>query len=671
MTVPTNGSKPDCGPFRPLGDTLSPCRTGSILYPPTIRGGIVLDRHLIHRLDEFLPHLAALQPKLLELLPAGERPIAGAELSQWVNTLPQPRMMEICQLWVLESLTTLKERSPLTNVLIRSALLFSGEFDLNDLAAVAIGETMHHGDPRRQEIRMALAMANRCGLMIHLTPEEHFCVPFPVRLCLEGVDFYDPLEKDELRFRLMDRFRALAEDLHRDEPDTASRRYWRFANFLTAYETATGFMEESLELEDSPWYREPQPIDNVPNVLIQPLLAFAHYLGKELVRSQSERGERLLAASVSAARTLGDKRQESETLAMLARYHMCRKRFEMAISLFEQCLTLCQETGDHFEAASLRGAVAICLRDMGDLEKAIGQFIEAAKYARHWELPDPMIDTANCAAKILVEQKRGVEAATLLHDLAGPLMDEDQRYPALAETHVLLGIAARLAGEISEAAKHFEKAVELGQHFPHRPVEARARYELGLLYVEGVMEEEARECFLEAILIFNQLADYQGLASARLQLMRLEMGDQRLSAAERTFRLALRNAQTARAQELIAESWRLRKELAELQRDQRGVIDALDNEIRVLQYTGLAPELIRAHMQLGAIYLSQNSVMNAGMEVLRAQGVARQAMREQAPPEIDELINEISQVLSEDQWEYIVGEISSEMDAGELIHRKR
>lgn len=624
-----------------------------------------LEEHAIHRLHAFLPHLARRQPELLALLPLEERPGEGQTLMDWAVGLPQRRLLEICHAWVLESLSLLKIHSPLSNVLLRGCLMLSGEFDLGDAAAVAIGEVPPPGDPRREEIRTALMRAARVGVLIHLAREERYCLPFPVRLTFEGVDFAEPMERESIRLRVVERFATLAHQfVKEDEP--GSPRHWRFPNMLVAYEMAVELMEELLGVEAPEWQRCGAEFRAVPELLVQPLLDFAEHLGQALVLRQSESVVRLLSASAAAARTNGDGSREADVMDLLGQFHLRRNEYPRAIEAYRRSELVRTELDERDGVVVAISAIALAHRQMGHPDLAVGEFLRACTYARGFGLHEAEIDTANCAARLLIELERAFETAQLLADVVESVRFVDRRFPAYAELLAQFGVALRMEGRIDESRDRLFAALGLARMHLHRPAEARVCLELGHLFEQVSELEESVKWIRRAKNLYIQVADYAGLAQTYLALARLGRAGQPDRDLEMCLSKALRCAQAAHDDALTAQVWHERGQRALDQGNRGTAIAHFCQEVGALRPTRFVERLVRAHILLAELYIGQEAFLAAGTEALRAQGLARAYLRDEPGVRLNEVLDRARAGLTPEQFDFLVQDVSDEMDEGRL-----
>lgn len=618
---------------------------------------------MIHRLDEFLSHLAKRQPDLVSLLPEHERPDGDAPLRAWVEALPQNRLMEICTAWVLESMRRLKATTPLTNVLLRGCLHLSGEFDLQDAAAVAIGEVPAENDPRTQEIRVALARAVRLGVLIYLRAEERYCIPFPVRLSFEGVDFVEPLEKESIRLRMIRHFAEVAQSIQ-GKPDAGTPKHWRFSNILLAYEYAAELMEDLLGIEDTD---DIESLEEVPEDIAEPLVQFGRLLGRALVSRQSPTGARLLISSAAAARQLGDKEVEAEAEDLLAQYYLRRREWDRAVAHYGRTMSLRSEANDHRGAVLARSAVAIALRDMGRGSEAVEHFVLACIYARSHQLAEEEIDTANCAAALLLATNDARNAIELIHEVIESVQRAPGRLPAFAELLANYGVAFRMVGHHEEARDWLLSALSISRSHLHRPAEARCLLELGTLFSQTEEFSEALKWLRRAREAYIELSDYAGIASTLLSLYKtLERMEADRDTEELLFK-ALKAAQKSQEHNLVADIWRECAYASLRRSDQTAALTQFHQEVQSRRRTTNTPALVEGHLQLAELYLSQEAMLAAGTEILRAQALTRSYLQvEYIPEHMNILFKRIHAQLSPEQFEYLVEEITEELESGIL-----
>jgi len=621
--------------------------------------------HDIHRLHEFLPHLAERQPGLLGMLPAQDRPAAGLPLVEWVWCLPQTRLMEICSAWVLESVRSLKDSSPLAAALVRGALLFAGEFDVSDAAAVSVGLAAPPGDPRRAEIRTALLKAARMGVLIHLPPTDRFCIPFPVRLSFEGIDYIDPSEASAIRSRMVHHFGSLAEEMS-IQPELGTPRHWRFANMLTAYEFAADLAENSIGAEGFDWAHRGAEVQGMKEPIARPLIQFGRFLGKAMVQVQSGAGARLLGASAVAARDNADGDTEAETWGLLGQYHLRRKEFPDAIHAFRTAEGLRRGLGDDRSAVMSISAIGMAHRGMGNRELAVQEFLRACDAARLAELREEEIDTANCAAGLLILMGRTFEAARVARSVMSEDRPHGKSFPAASELLVYLGMALRREGHLDDARARLFEALELARGVLHRPAEARSSLEIGkVLHGQGEMEEAAK-WFRRARSVFTELHDSSGVAECYLALFHALPAEEAVATGEELLQRALRSADARGDHDLLAVVWRERANLALRRNEPDAALTFLQHLAAALRMAGDASGLVSAHVGLAELYLEGNSPAAAMMEALRAQAIGRAYLRDEPATRIEAMIRDLLPKLGEGQFEFLTEQVTEELESGEV-----
>ncbi|MCC5875467.1 MAG: hypothetical protein JJU11_04530 [Candidatus Sumerlaeia bacterium] len=627
----------------------------------------ILEGHEIHRLHEFVPHMARLQPDLVTMLPEQDRPEPGVDLEKWVLSLPQKRLMEISTVWVLEALSRLRRQSPLTNVLLRGCLTLEGEFDLSDAGAVATGEEIGPENPRRLEIRRALNRAARAGILIHLPSVDRYCIPFPVRLSFDGVDFMDDFEREMIRWRTVRHFAHLAAQEPHDS-ELGDIRHWRFTNLIAAFETAVELMEELLGMEGAEWAEYWEELRQVPEELAAPLLALARLLGRAIVTRQSESGHRLLAAGAAAAAHLTEREARGGIINLIGQFHLKRGAFRRAYSAFQVA------EAAHGVAQSWRSAIlgisaqAIVLREAGNLHVAATQFLRAARIAEKRRLPDIQIDNANCAARIYLSLGSAREAVDALEPMLANIR-VDATFPARAETLLLLGTALLECGRPIAARPHLFAALSDSRDLIHRPVEAQACLQVARLFHEEGKRREAINWARRSHQLHAEMSSHGGQCDALLELFRLSresMG--REGAGDQLPRRALRHAQAARDSSREADAWQM---LLEVVRDEED-----DSEIvlrcrlmECLRQTWRHRDLVQSHLGLASAYEGKRAYLAAAGELLRGQAIARSLELTRELGEIDGRVPPLLRKLSQPEVDYLTEEISDELESGKLFRQ--
>ncbi|MBI1290126.1 hypothetical protein GC173_02615 [bacterium] len=623
-------------------------------------GFFVSEGHEIHHIHEFLPHLATRQPDLLAMLPPEERPEEGEPLAEWVLGLPQRRLMEICTAWVLESLRRLKQRSPLTNVLLRCCLQLGGEFDVADAAALATGEIPSPGDPRREEVRAALGQAARLGVLIHLVNEDHYCIPFPMRLSFEGVDFLNELEQENLRLRVVNHFARVAEVQVADQGGL-SPRHWRHANILAAWEMAVDLMEGLAGLEEYEWVEDWEAVEDVAPELRSALAAFLRCVGKSLVIRQSESGLRLLAAAGAAGRCAEDMELEAEVRSLIGQYFLKRGAFGRAIESYRRSEELLERTGNMAELVLAISAAAIAHRELGRFDLAISEFLRARALATAHKLHEAELDTANCAARLLIDEGRAFEALQVIRLVLDHQREAGLRYPALAELQVLLAIAFVTEGRVEEARDQLFFALGTARQFDHRPAEAAACVELARLCIKTRELDEALKWGRRARTLFGETSDQAGIAESSLMIARAFRLQQAATDCDDLLLKALRAAQNARAMNLVADIWHERALLRLDDDDVAQAITSFGQESKALRHTRHHGRRVDIHLRLSELLHLQQGHEAAVAEALRAQAVARTHQLDSID-RVDQALIHLRPHLTAAQFDHLVEEITEEVD---------
>jgi tetratricopeptide (TPR) repeat protein len=626
-----------------------------------------MDPHTIHRLHDFLPHLAARQPDLLGLLPPEERPVPGTRLEDWVVSLPQRRLMEICSVWVLQSLTRLRVVSPLTNVLLRACLHLAGEFDQFDAEALAVGEPFAPGNPRREEIRRALDMAVRAGLLIHVVQEDHYCVPFPVRLSLEGVEVGDPMERELHRMRLVAHFATIAAPPYL-RPEFRDARHWRFPNMLAALEQATALMEEWMGLEPGEWVPVWQSLRDVPPSLARPLSRLGCLLGRALVARHSDGGERLLAAALAGATSLDDADARGQLLGYMGQFHLRRNRHRAALAVYTLAEDHHRAQRHPQEEVLAISAQAFALRELGQWLAAAATFGRAAAVAMQAALADEELHNLNCAAETLCAISRPGDAVTLLETAVARLGEFPS--PGHGELLLRLGAALRQAGDHEAAGRRLEQAVVEARAHGHLRVESEACLELAFLHRAIGLPDEALRWARRARTLFGAVPDHAGIARTELFHYQLLTPAERDREGDALLGRALRHAQGANDHEIEAQVWRERRHAAADRGEESTAISWACREIDALRHTWNTTALLEAHLALARLYNQRGATLAAAADALRAQAIARTVGGEHLGPEDLLFIEGFAKLLPADQFDFIVQQVTDELDAGELVRQR-
>jgi tetratricopeptide (TPR) repeat protein len=529
-----------------------------------------------------------------------------------------------------------------------------------DAAALATGEIPPPGDPRREEVRAALGHAARLGVLIHLAHEEHYCIPFPMRLSFEGVEFLNDREQDSLRLRVVQHFGRLAATLAADQGGL-SPRHWRFANILAAWEMAVDAMEEQAGLSAYDWVEDWESIEEIPADLHGPLSGFLRCIGKSLVSRQSESGLRLLAAAGAAGRTAHDEALEAEARSLIGQYFLKRGAFGRAIESYRRSEALLGRVGDMRALVLAISAAAIAHRELGHFDLAISEFLRARALALTHELHEAEIDTANCAARLLINEGRPFEALQLVRAVLESGTEPRQRYPASAELQVLLAVALAAEGRADEAREELFLALMAARRHDHRPAQASASLELARLCSQTREFDEALIWGGRARALYSETADQAGIAEASLILARVHRLQHATTDCDDLLLKALRAAQSARAMKLVADIWHERALLRLDEDDVSQAITSFGQESKALRHTRHHARRVDIHLRVSELLHSQDGHAAAAAEAFRAQAVARLHQLDSVD-RVNHAITHLRPFLTDEQFDHLIEEITEEVE---------
>ncbi len=625
-----------------------------------------MDQYAIHRLHEFIPHLAKRQPFLLDLLPYDERPTSQIDLKEWVWSLSQRRLMEICSSWVVESIHKMDATSPLSAEALRVCLYLPGEFDVIDATSVIYGKRPAPEAVEIDRIHRSLNQLVHLGLLIHLADSDHYCLPFPVRLSIEGFQVNDQMEEDVYKERIIRYFSAIAKELF-EKQIYASPKYWRFPNMLSAFEFNVDLIEKNLGSDQIDWFHDELDISNVPYHLARALLHFSLFFGRSLVELKSRAGFRLLSAGAVAAHAINRNSEEAHCLSLLGQFFFLRYEYGNSIRAYRQAEYIYKNIDDPIGHIIALGAIGIAHQEMGNRELAIQELLRARSVAANHQLHEKELDTANCAAKLLLEVGRAFESIKLTDELILKFNKESANFPSYAELLMHQGKGYRIIGEYIDAKRQLYSALALSKTSSHRTVESATYMEIGRVHLELFENREAGKWFHRALALYIELDDKKGQSEAYLALAETFLAEDNFHRAEEYLERSHRLARRLRAHEIIASVWELRAEIALAQEDKLMGLSHLHEVVACYRQTRETGLLIENHLKLAELYTDFESYLACCVELLRAQAIDRAFHPEpDKSSDIKERLESVHEYLSDEQFSHLVEEVTDELESGEL-----
>jgi tetratricopeptide (TPR) repeat protein len=209
---------------------------------------------------------------------------------------------------------------------------------------------------------------------------------------------------------------------------------------------------------------------------------------------------------LECARHIGDRRGESWTLANLGLIYVELKRFEEAVPHFQEALVILRETGDRRIEGLVLTNLGLAYAGLGQFEKAIdshsqGLAIQVAvghRWGQAWALTH--LGLAYVGLERLDEAIAHYHQALDLHRETG-----NQWVEGTTLTH--LGEAYTQAGQNTQALESFHQALIIHRKSGHRWAEGSTLLALGDLHHAMAEPESARNCWREALPIFQELND--------------------------------------------------------------------------------------------------------------------------------------------------------------------
>ncbi|MDX2177576.1 MAG: hypothetical protein SF028_14010 [Candidatus Sumerlaeia bacterium] len=606
--------------------------------------------HQAHHLHTFLGRLAGLHPALWERsLGTLELDAPGRPEGEWVQSLPPFQRVELCRAVVHELVRELVARDPDVAGVFGTILLLPGEFGVE-----AVSEIAPLPPGAGQRAAAALRSLADAGLLIEL-PRGRCVTPFPVRIAFEDHRYWPERELDFVRRRMVRHFstQVLLESVGKGagRADEAA-----LPNRLAAYEAAV-----ELDAKHQPRPAGGESYDEVATSLV----TFGIHLGAQLVKRASDDVARLLEASAAAAERTGKERDRGPLLFLLGRFWQARKKPFEALDAYRRAAAVEAALGRGGNASLAHSASALLLRDLGRSSEALAQFAAARDSASEAGDRDRLRDVVNCAASLLLSEKRPREAVEWLTEIVDrPPATETA---AELETLLLLGRALGAAGRPSDgiAALRAVQAAALAAGLPN----VRAEASLASAEIHLAAEDHAR-AEPEAQLshdLYEAAGEAVGAAAATLFLARCARGlDDPARGAERCER-ALTRSWALRDPALVGALHRERAEcLLAMQDPHRAAAEhflALD----AFRRAGAPLAIAEQHLRLATAYAAVGDPRTVVRHLLRAQGLARRYDWGEGAEIANGLLAVLRDDVPEDDWESIVVEVSEEIESGALL----
>lgn len=255
--------------------------------------------------------------------------------------------------------------------------------------------------------------------------------------------------------------------------------------------------------------------------------------GQQAAAGSMHEAEASLVGALALARAARDRSVERNVLNRLGVMYLHRSRLPEARDAFESAITIARALGDLRAEGGAIGNLGSLLRDLGDLDGAGECYERAIRLAsevgdRTWE------GNARCNLGLLHHDRGRYPLAR--EEFTWALRSAQQLGHVRLEATVLcnLGMVAEAEGQFGHARDQYERAVSLASAMGDRRAEGQFRTYLGALHGRCERATVARECLERAIALLESVADTLSLGLALCALVRVDMLDSDLAAADAT-----------------------------------------------------------------------------------------------------------------------------------------
>ncbi len=218
--------------------------------------------------------------------------------------------------------------------------------------------------------------------------------------------------------------------------------------------------------------------------------------------------------AVSAARKLGDRHCEGETLTKLGNALRDVGRVKEAIPSLKQAVTIFRDLSDRYNEGTTLGALGLALRQAGRVEEAITTLQQAVTIFRELDQRDHLESIALDILGLALRQAGRVEEAITSLQQAVTIYRATGDWYGEGIALANLGLALRQVGRVEEAIHSLEQAVTIYHERYDQRSEDLTVDGLGVTMLWVRRADEAIPSLQQAATIFGEINDryHQGIA---------------------------------------------------------------------------------------------------------------------------------------------------------------
>jgi tetratricopeptide (TPR) repeat protein len=218
--------------------------------------------------------------------------------------------------------------------------------------------------------------------------------------------------------------------------------------------------------------------------------------------------------AVRAARELGDRHWEGETLTKLGNALRDVGRVEEAIPSLKQAVAIFRDISDRYNEGTALGALGLALRQAGRVEETISSLQQALAIFRELDQRDHLEGIALDILGLALRQAGRVEEAITSLQQAVTIYRGTGDWYGEGIALANLGLALRQVGRVEEAIPSLEQAVTIYHDRPDQHSDGIAVDGLGVTLLWVRRADEAIPIMQQAAAIFRQINDryHEGIA---------------------------------------------------------------------------------------------------------------------------------------------------------------
>ena len=239
--------------------------------------------------------------------------------------------------------------------------------------------------------------------------------------------------------------------------------------------------------------------------------------------------------------------RQVDVLINLGYLDMRRGEWLNGVSYLMQAQNLIDEESDPPRMARIASGLAYVFDEIGLPESALVHYQRAREYFRQTQETDSYNRMQLLTGYNYFLQKKYSDS--LKHLQQALLAFEDSAGDStlnIAECHEYMGLVYIDTGQYELALKHLQPSLAVYKKKKNRQGEAQVQAWLGQIYQQQGLISRARESYLAASRIFQEIPDQVKNASVRFTLGRLEFKDGNYEAAEGYLKESIENTETIR-----------------------------------------------------------------------------------------------------------------------------